>query len=82
MNQLSLAIAGLFVVLLVGFVVFLVVSIFRNLQTGRHYRQVIAGQLSRLRLDRMLGILGIGQYTYLHTQPIPGIRDQMKRCSE
>ena len=30
----------------------------------------------------MLGILGINQSAYLHAQPILGVRDQMKRCSE
>lgn len=82
MNQFSAAISGLFAVLLAGFIVFLMVAIFRNLQAGKRYRQGIAAQLSRLRLDRMLGILGINQSAYLHAQPILGVRDQMKRCSE
>lgn len=82
MNQFSAIISGLFAVLLAGFVLFLVVAIFRNLQSGKRYREGIAAQLSRLRLDRMLGIQGIDRNAYLHAQPILGIRDQMKRCSE
>ncbi len=82
MNIFSTAIAGFFAVLAVAFLLFLVVAIVRNLRTGLRYRQGIARQLSFLRLDRMLGIHGIDQASYLHSQPIRDIRDQMKRCSD
>jgi hypothetical protein len=82
MNQFSIVISGFFVLLLIGFITYLAVAIYRNLQAGKHYRQGIAEKLSHLRLNRMLGVLGIGQGAYLHTQPVLGIRDQMKRCSE
>jgi hypothetical protein len=57
------------------------VSIYRNLQTGKRYRRGIAARLSKLRLARMLGIQGIDEATYLHTQPIVSIREQMDRCA-
>ena len=65
-----------------GFVVLLALAIIRNLKVGKRYREGIARQLSKLRLARMLGIHHIDRDAYLHTQPILGIRDQMKRCSE
>jgi len=82
MNYFSAAITGFFIVLSGVFLLFLAVAIVRNLRTGKHYRQGIARQLSFLRLDRMLGVHGIEQAAYLHTQPILDIRDQMKRCSD
>jgi len=82
MNIFSTAIAGFFVVLAGAFLLFLVVAIVRNLRAGIRYRQGIARQLSFLRLGRMLGIHGIDQASYLHSQPVLDIRDQMKRCSD
>jgi hypothetical protein len=82
MNLFSLIIAGLFSVLSAAFIILLVAAITRNLQIGRHYRQGVARQLSKLRLGRMLGIHHIDQGAWLHAQPILDIRDQMKRCSE
>ena len=81
MNLLTIVISGIFVVLSGAFVVLLVTSIYANLKTGKHYRSSLQGQLSKLRLARMLGIQGIDNATYLHTQPIVDIHDQMQRCS-
>lgn len=82
MNLFSLVIAVIFSFLSVAFIVLLVLAITRNLQTGKRYRAGIARQLSKLRLARILGIHHIDPEAYLHGQPIPGIRDQMKRCAE
>lgn len=82
MNYFSTAIAGLFVILTAAFAVYLAVAITHNLKVGMHYRQGIVRQLSKLRLARMLGIHGIDQDAYVHTQPVLEIRDQMKHCSE
>ncbi len=82
MNSVSVVIASLFAVLSAIFIILLVVAIVRNLKDGKRYRQGMAGQLSRLRLARMLGVHRIDQNTYLHTQPVLSIRDQMKHCAE
>jgi len=81
MNLFSVVIATLFGVFSLIFLVLLVVAIVRNLRTGIGFRKGVARQLSTLRLDRMLGILGIDRTAYLHGQPIVDIRQQMKRCS-
>ncbi len=81
MNLFSVVIATLFGVFSVIFLVLLVVAIVGNLRTGIGFRKGVARQLSALRLDRMLGILGIDRNAYLHGQPIMDIRRQMKRCS-
>lgn len=82
MNILTLGIGGLFALLSIAFISMLTYVILGNLKTGRRYRQGIASQLSKLRLARMLGIHGISERSYLHTQPILDVREQMKRCSE
>ena len=82
MNLFSSAIAGFFAILAVIFLVLLVVAIARNLEMGRRYRRRIAGQLSKLRLFRMLGIHDIDPETYLHAQSVLDIRSQMKHCAE
>ncbi len=81
MNQVSLAIATLFGVLSAVFLVLLVVAIVQNLRTGIRFRESLARQLSALRLNRMLAILGIDRSTYLHEQPVVKIREQMERCT-
>jgi len=82
MNYFTVAISGLFAVLSIAFIVLLVKAITRNLQVGKHYRQGIAKQLSKLRLARMLGIHHIDQDDYLHSQSMLSVRDHMKHCSE
>jgi hypothetical protein len=82
MNPVSISITGIFVILGVAFTTLLLVAILGNLKTARRYRQSIGDRLSGLRLSRMLMHKGIDQDTYLHTQPVLDIEQQMKRCAD
>ncbi len=81
MNYLSIGVSGLFAVLSLAFAVLLLAAIINNLRTARGFRQGIGKRLSELRLSRMLSHHRIDRETYLHTQPIVDIEEQMTRCS-
>lgn len=80
MNPLSISVTGIFVILGIAFTTLLLVAILGNLKTARRYRESIGERLSQLRLSRMLAHKGIDQETYLHTQPVLDIEQQMQRC--
>ena len=67
--------------LLVIFTILLPLAIIYNTRAGMKYRQVIAGQLGRLRLGRMLTALGIDTDRYLSSERVADIREQMERCN-
>lgn len=81
MNILSLSVSGIFVILAIAFATLLLVAILANQKTARRYRQELSKKLSDLRLSRMLAFHRINQGTYLHTQPVVDIENQMKRCA-
>jgi len=82
MDYLTIGISALFSVLSMAFAVLLLAAIINNLRTARRYRQKIGKRLADLRLSRMLSRHRIDQDTYLHTQPILDIDEQMQRCAE
>lgn len=67
--------------LLVIFTVLLPMSIVFNTRAGMKYRQGIAEQLQRLRLGKMLTALGIDTDSYLSSERVVDIREQMERCN-
>ena len=81
MNLVSIISALLLGLLLVTFTVLLPVAIVFNTRAGMKYRQGIAGQLQRLRLGRMLTALGIDTESYLSSERVTDIREQMQRCN-
>jgi hypothetical protein len=66
--------------LVMGVIVLMPIAIGRNLLRGHAYRERIDGELSGLRLSKMLGFLGIDRMNYLHKQQAVAIRDHMKKC--
>ena len=81
MDLISLIIAGLLVLLTGAFVVLMVLAIMFNLKAGQRYRANLAKRLDQLRLGKMLSALGIDTETYLHSERIVDIHQQMNRCS-
>jgi hypothetical protein len=81
MNAISIVIGGLLAVLALTFAVLLVSAIVFNVNAGKKYRRSLANRVNQLRLSRMLGALGIDVDTYLHTERIVDIQEQMDRCS-
>jgi len=81
MSYFSLGISTLLAILAFAFAVLLLIAITSNLRTARWYRKNIGQHLSRLRLSRMLSFHRINRESYLHTQSIVDIKDQMQRCS-
>jgi hypothetical protein len=67
--------------LLATFMVLLPVAIIFNTRAGMKYRQTLAEQLERLRLGRMLTALGIDTESYLSSERVVAIREQMDRCN-
>jgi len=74
--------AGVLILLVAGFAVFLLSAIVFNMNVGRRYRASMATQLETLRLSKMLTALGIDINEYLHTQRTVDIKTHMQRCSQ
>ena len=82
MNLFSLIVASVLGLLMIGFGALLFAAIIFNLDVGRRYRKVLAQDIDRLRLSKMLRALGIDVTTYLHGERILDIQQQMSRCSD
>lgn len=67
--------------LLFIFTVLLPVAIVFNTRSGMKYRQALAQQLNHLRLGKMLTALGIDRDSYLSSEHVVDIHEQMERCS-
>jgi hypothetical protein len=81
MNFISLAVAGLMILLTLVFAGLLMTAIVFNLKAGRKYRQSLAARVDQLRLSKMLTALGIDVASYLHSEPVVKIYTQIERCS-
>ena len=82
MNLMSMILFGLLGLLLVAFAVLLVAAIVFNLNIGKRYRRHLAQDLDKLRLSGMLAALGLDINSYLHSERVVDIENQMKRCSD
>jgi hypothetical protein len=81
MNTLSLIATALLGLLMAAFAGLLFAAIVFNLNAGKKYRQTLARDIDKLRLSRMLAALGIDVSSYLHSERIVDIEQQMGRCS-
>ena len=68
------------ILLLAAFVVLLPVAIVFNYKAGMKYREILARQIERLRLGKMLAALGIDIDTYVSMDRTVDIREQITRC--
>jgi hypothetical protein len=55
--------------------------IMRNVITGMEFRKKLAGKVNALRLNKMLAALGIDINSYLHSERVIDIEEQIDRCS-
>ena len=81
LNLVSIISILLLGLLLVIFTILLPVAIIFNTRAGMKYRQVLAEQLDRLRLGKMLTALGIDTDSYLSSERVVDIHKQMERCT-
>lgn len=81
MNLVSIISILLLGLLLATFMVLLPVAIIFNTRAGMKYRQALAEQLEQLRLHKMLTALGIDTDSYLSSERVVAIREQMDRCN-
>ena len=81
MNLVTIISILLLGLLLATFMVLLPVAIIFNTRAGMKYRQTLAEQLERLRLGNMLTALGIDTDSYLSSERVVAIREQMDRCN-
>ena len=72
----TLALAGL----VLAVMVLMPIAISRNMIRGHEHRKHLDGELSGLRLSKMLGFLGIDKSEYLHKQQSMEIRQHMEKC--
>jgi len=81
MNIVSVTSMILLGLLLATFMILLPVSIIYNTRAGMKYRRRLAEQLARLRLGKMLTALGIDTDSYLSSERVVDIQQQMERCN-
>ena len=55
--------------------------IMRNVIVGMEFRKNLAKKIDALRLNKMLAALGIDIYSYLHSERVIDIEDQIDKCS-
>lgn len=77
-NVIAVAVIVLAVVGLGAAIIWAITS---NLRQGEAFRQKLGERLGRVRLQGTLERFGIEPASYLHTQPIVGIEEQMRKCS-
>ena len=77
-NAIAVAVIVLAVIALGAGIMWAITS---NLRQGEAFRQKLGERLGRLRMQRALQRFGIDPEGYLHTQPIVGIEDRMRKCS-
>lgn len=80
MEFLSIIVLGLMIALLIAISILIPAMIVFNIKAGEKYRENLAEQLSQLRINRMLGALGIDVNRYLHQQHVHEIHQHMNRC--
>lgn len=80
MNTITLIITAVLCIALAGISALLLIRIRNNVITGLNYRRALQSELSKLRLYKMLGALGINIQGYIHQEPIIDIHDHMERC--
>jgi len=76
----ELLILILFALIVIFLVIGLPIAMVFNMRQGLQYRENLALQLEKLRLNRMLQSLGIDINQYLSQQRVVDIRDHMERC--
>ena len=81
MDSTSLLIAGLLAASLTYFIAMMFFRIRGNVTTGLRYREAIAAELERLRMAKMLSVLGINLDQYTHQNRVLDIRQQMANCA-
>ncbi len=81
MEIVSYIVYALLGIAFLAFIVLLPVAILFNMKRGLRYRQLVAEQVERLRLARMLRALGVDVGAYVHHGRIVEIDEQMKRCA-
>jgi hypothetical protein len=72
---------GVIVVAVITLGAAIIWAITSNLRQGEAFREKLGERLSRLRLQAALKRFGIDPARYLHTQPIIGIEEQMRKCT-
>ena len=80
--MLSLVVLALMLGAMLALGVALIWAIGGNLRRGDEVRRKLARNLDNLRLGRALGVFGIERSSYLHSQPIVDIEEQMRSCSD
>jgi hypothetical protein len=80
MNIVTILVTGLIGFLLVAFMLSLFAAMIFNMKVSQKYRAGIAQSMDKLRLNAMLGAVGINTRDYLHNERILEIRNQIKRC--
>ena len=79
-NTLTYTFAALFALMGLGFAVFLLKAISKNLASGRAYRRSLEEQAKAEPLGDMIKAMGLSSSDYLHGESILNIRQQLHQC--
>jgi hypothetical protein len=81
MDILTLIVGGILGVFILYVIMRMSYVIMRNVVVGMEFRKNLARQVNALRLNKMLGALGIDVNGYLHKERIIDIEEQIDKCS-
>jgi hypothetical protein len=79
-NSLTYVITALFTIMGIGFTVFLLKAIGKNLAAGRAYRRSLEEQAKAEPLGDMIEAMGLSTSEYLHGESVLNIRQQLHQC--
>ncbi len=70
------------VLVLVSLLILLMTAVFRNLKTGKRFREQLLERLEQLPMIRMLGRHNIDIDAYLSNEYVTNIEKQLRNCGE
>ncbi|MCG6938835.1 MAG: DUF6455 family protein [Gammaproteobacteria bacterium] len=81
MNIITNIVAGILLLFITVFLLRLAYTIFMNLKNGRKFYDSLDQEFKKLRLNSMLGALGIDKTAYLYQTRVKDIQRHMNNCS-
>ena len=81
MDIVTVIIGGLLVLFMLYVILRMSYVMMNNVITGMEFRKSLARKVNALRLNRMLGALGIDINNYLHSERVIDIEEQIAKCS-
>ncbi len=81
MDIVTVILGGALVLFMLYVIVRMAYVIMRNVIVGMEFRKSLAAKVNALRLNKMLGALGIDINSYLHSERVIDIEEHIDRCA-